>query len=99
LTGASGVLSEVLTFFCEEGPYVRRTVAAYTRSILSSPAITVHPQSDQSFLGGLALHEARPDKEYSHADCISMRAMRLEGIAEVLTDDDHFKQEGFTILL
>jgi hypothetical protein len=28
-----------------------------------------------------------------------MLAMRREGITEVLTDDDHFTQEGFTILL
>jgi predicted nucleic acid-binding protein len=93
------VLSEVLTFFCEEGQYVRQTVAAYVRDILNNPAITVHPQSDQSFLSGLALYEARPDKAYSHADCISMLAMRQEVITEVLTDDDHFTQEGFTKLL
>ena len=77
---------------------MRQTVAAYVRDILNNPAITVHPQSDQSFLSGLALYEARPDKAYSHADCISMLAMRQEVITEVLTDDDHFTQEGFTIL-
>src|SRR5271166_3190345 len=63
------------------------------------PAITVHPQSSQSFLSGLALYEARPDKEYSLTDCISMLVMRQEAITEVLTNDDHYKQEGFTILL
>jgi predicted nucleic acid-binding protein len=93
------VLSEVLTFFCEEGPHVRQTVAAYVRSILNDSAITVYPQSDQSFLNGLALYEARQDKEYSHADCISMQMMRQQGIIEVLTDDDHFTQEGFVKLL
>ena len=77
------VLSEVLTFFCDEGPYVRQTVAAYIRSILSDPAIAVQPQSDQSFLGGLALYEARPDKQYSHADCISMQVMR-NGVSSYL---------------
>jgi predicted nucleic acid-binding protein len=93
------VYSEVLTYFCEEGPYVRQTVVAYVRNILNDPSITVHPQSDRSFLSGLAHSEARPDKQYSHADCISMLAMRQDGITEVLTDDNHFKQEGFTILL
>jgi predicted nucleic acid-binding protein len=32
-------------------------------------------------------------------DCISMVTMRREGITEVLTDDDHFVQEGFIKLL
>jgi predicted nucleic acid-binding protein len=93
------VLSEVLTYFCEHGRHVRQTATAFIRNILSDPAITVQPQSDQSFLGGLALYEARPDKEYSLADCISMLAMRHEAITDVLTNDDHFTQEGFTILL
>jgi hypothetical protein len=30
---------------------------------------------------------------------ISMEAMRQEGISEILTHDNHFTQEGFTILL
>ena len=93
------VLSEVLTFFCEHGRQVRQTVAAFVRQILTNPAITLHPQSDQSFLDGLAFYEARPDKEYSLTDCISMLIMRQQGITEVLTSDDHFTQEGFTKLL
>jgi predicted nucleic acid-binding protein len=93
------VLSEVLTYFCEHGRFVRQTVTAFIRNILNNPSILIRPQSDQTFLSGLALYEARPDKEYSHADCVSMLAMRQEGITEVLTDDEHFKQEGFTILL
>jgi len=28
-----------------------------------------------------------------------MEAMRQEGITDILTHDDHFTQEGFTILL
>ena len=58
------------------------------------------PQSHQSFLDGLALYKARPDKGYSLTDCISMQVMRREGITEILTHDDHFTQEGwFAILL
>ncbi len=92
-------LSEVPTYFCEHGRHVRQTVTAFVRNILNDPAITVRPQSTQSFLDGLALNEARPDKGYSLADWISMLAMRQEAIADVLTDDDHFTQEGFTVLL
>jgi len=61
--------------------------------------VIVRPQTHQSFLDGLALYKARPDKEYSLTDCISMEAMRQEGISEILTHDNHFTQEGFTILL
>ncbi len=57
------------------------------------------PQSDRSFQAGFALYQARPDKKYSLTDCISMQAMRQEGITEILTHDGHFTQEGFSILL
>ena len=33
------------------------------------------------------------------AYCISMEAMRQEGITEIFTHDNHFIQEGFIILL
>jgi predicted nucleic acid-binding protein len=67
--------------------------------IHADPSITVLPQTRQRFEDGFALYKARPDKEYSLTDCISMETMRQEGINEVLTHDNHFKQEGFTILL
>jgi predicted nucleic acid-binding protein len=49
-------------------------------------------------MAALTLYEARPDKEYSLTDCRSMVALRARGISEVLTNDHHFTQEGFTIL-
>jgi uncharacterized protein len=58
----------------------------------------VIPQSRESFLAGIALYDARPDKEYSLTDCISMQTMRREGLTEVLTNDRHFEQEGFRAL-
>jgi len=36
---------------------------------------------------------------FGMTDCISMEAMRREGLSEVLTSDEHFTQEGFTCLL
>ena len=56
------VLSEVVTFFCEHGRQVRQTAAALVRQMLTDPAITVHPQSDQVFPDALGLYEACPDK-------------------------------------
>jgi predicted nucleic acid-binding protein len=68
------------------------------RRLYQRPTVTVHPHSRGSFLTGLALYEARPDKGYSLSDCISMETMRQEGITEILTHDAHFTQEGFIIL-
>ncbi len=47
----------------------------------------------------LALFEARPDKEWSMADCASFEVMRSRGITRALTADKHFEQAGFEALL
>jgi predicted nucleic acid-binding protein len=92
------VLTEYLTFFSTSPEPLRREVAESVEGILASPVIRVIPQSRESFLAGLQLYRARPDKGYSLVDCISMQAMRKEGLTEVLTNDRHFEQEGFRAL-
>lgn len=79
------VLTEVLAF-CSSDEGLRSDAAKIVRSILSAHSVRVIPQSHESFLTGLALYEARPDKGYSLTDCISMQAMRREGLVEVLTN-------------
>jgi uncharacterized protein len=92
------VLAEVLATFSAQGAARRRTAVVATHRILASASVDVVPQSHDSFLAGLALYEARPDKEYSLVDCISMHVMRARGLFEALTHDHHFEQEGFVRL-
>ena len=56
-------------------------------------------QSHESFQRGLDRYANRSDKGYSLQDCVSMNVMEAEGIAEILTGDHHFEQEGFTVLM
>lgn len=92
------VLAEYLTFFSAKSQYMRRRVVATVEAIMSDPGIRVITQSHDSFLAGLDLYRARPDKGYSLTDCISMQTMRREGLTEALTNDRHFEQEGFRAL-
>jgi predicted nucleic acid-binding protein len=78
---------------------LRKTAAQMVRRILDNPNVAVLAQTRSAFLEGLDLFESRPDKSYSLTDCISMQAMRREGLTEILTHDHHFVQEGFTILM
>jgi uncharacterized protein len=66
---------------------------------LSNPNIEVIPQERALFIAGVSLYEKRLDKGYSLTDCISMVAMRKQGLTEALTNDDHFEQEGFVVLI
>jgi uncharacterized protein len=93
------VFVEFLAHFSGYGRQAREGATLYFDTVLNDPGILVLPQSHQSFLCGYALYKARPDKDYSLTDCISMEAMRQEAITDVLTHDNHFAQGGFTILL
>jgi predicted nucleic acid-binding protein len=89
------VVTEFLTFFGGKGPLLRVKAVAVARNLFTDPTIRVLPQTHATFQAGFDLYAARPDKEYSLTDCISMATMRREGIDSVLTDDRHFQQEGF----
>jgi uncharacterized protein len=91
------VLTEVLAF-CSSDMDLRKEATRAVRRILTAGNVRVLPQSRESFLDGLDLYEARPDKGYSLADCISMQTMRREGLTDVLANDRHFEQEGFRAL-
>jgi predicted nucleic acid-binding protein len=92
------ILTEFLNAFSATGPAGRTYAAATVHDIRNDPHTTVLPQTRADFDVALALYEARPDKAYSLTDCRSMAALRALGITEVLTNDHHFTQEGFTIL-
>jgi predicted nucleic acid-binding protein len=93
------VLTELLDGLAQRGTHLRQAAARAVRKILDDRRVTVHPQSRESFLAGLHLYEQRYDKVYSLVDCISMTTMRHLGISEVLTNDHHFTQESFEVVL
>ena len=92
------VFTEFLTYFSGMGPNWRAKAAAFVHDARNDPLLHVLPQTRAGFDAALVVYEARLDKGYSLTYCRSMNAMRSLGIAEALTNDWHFTQEGFTIL-
>ena len=93
------VLTEFLAALASAGNFYRERAALTAERVLQREDMTVLPQTREVFLDGLALYRKRLDKGYSLTDCISMNACRAEGITEILTNDHHFTQEGFTVLI
>jgi predicted nucleic acid-binding protein len=92
-----GVLTEFLAFFAEDGPMVRQRVVKGVRDMLANRRFTIARMSDL-FPGALTLYERRPDKGFSLTDCASMVLMKRLDISHVLTNDHHFRQEGFVVV-
>jgi predicted nucleic acid-binding protein len=92
------VLTEFLNFFSGFEATIKAGAAQRAKLILQNATVQVISQSRETFLAGLQLYSHRLDKGYSLTDCISMQTMKSLGITEVLTHDNHFAQEGFTVL-
>jgi len=91
------ILTEFLTYFAAGGRNSRSKAAAFVLNLLRRSDYRVERASDL-FETALSLYSKRPDKEYSLVDCMSMVLMRERGITHVLTNDHHFRQEGFTVV-
>lgn len=93
------VLTEFLTALSRGEPQVRLAAVRRVRALQSDSSVRVMPQSRASFRKALDRYEARDDKGYSLQDCASMNVMEAQSITEILTNDHHFEQEGFTVLM
>jgi predicted nucleic acid-binding protein len=99
LVTTDAVFVEVLAFFAEAGPRARAEAAALVDEARSDSQTRVLPQTRELFDAALDLYRRRLDKRYSLTDCMSMVICRELEITEVLTHDQHFAQEGLSVLL
>jgi len=99
ITTTDEVLTEFLNYFGARGAFFRAAATQLVERMRSNQAIQITAQTHDGFLAGYQLYQQRPDKGYSLTDCISIEVMRRETINDVLSNDDHFMQEGFSCLL
>ena len=71
----------------------------FSRSILTDVTIELIWVDAVLHESAVTLLEKRTDKSYSLCDAVSFVLMRERGMAEALTTDRHFEQEGFVRLL
>lgn len=93
------VLAEFLNYFGTRGTFFRSAAIRLVERMQQDPMIRIVPQDHEGFANGFQLYRSRPDKGYSLTDCISMEFIRGQGINDVLSNDEHFSQEGFCCLL
>ena len=99
LVTTESVLIEVLNYFSSYRPEIREVATGTVERTIGNSEIDFVRQRVDDFLKGVRLYAARPDKDYSLTDCISMNVMSERGITDVLTHDRNFAQEGFRLLL
>jgi len=94
----SGVLEEVIPLStARKSP--RELALRYISEIIDDPTIVVVWVDKPLLRRALDLLHARPDKTYSLCDALSFILMKERALADALTTDRHFEQEGFRRLL
>ena len=93
------VLVEVLNFFAKFGPLQRRTAVNLLFDLQADNGVDIIAQSTRQFWNAVAYYNARPDQQWGLVDCASFQLMAERGIRQALTNDRHFAQAGFTILM
>jgi len=93
------VLAETLNFMSVYGAQGRSAAVNLIRSFEHSTNVKVEPQSSEQFWNAVDFYNARPDQEWGLVDCASFQLMQANNIQDALTNDHHFTQAGFTILM
>ncbi len=91
------VLVEFANFFSARQE--RAKAAQLCQGILERELFHVVPADRSLLADGLSLYESRADKTWSLTDCISILVMKRGSPSDALTNDHHFEQAGFRILL
>lgn len=79
--------------------FPRPAVLAFVMDLLDNPDVETVWVNEQLHRKAMKLLVDRQDKTYSLCDAVSFVLMRQRNMAEALTTDRHFEQEGFVRLL
>ena len=90
---------EVLNFMGGYGEVKRRAAVSLVTGFKSSTRVKVEPVRTEQFWNAVDFYNARPDQEWGLVDCASFQLMQANSIQDALTNDHHFTQAGFTILM
>jgi predicted nucleic acid-binding protein len=77
----------------------RGPALSFLADLLDNPVVNVVWVGEDPHREAIDLLLARPDKTYSLCDSVSFILMRRAKLADALSTDRHFKQEGFRRLL
>jgi len=78
---------------------LRHLMTPFRQRLQQSKRIEIVHVDRSLFERGWSLYEQRPDKEWGLVDCISFVLMQERGILHAVTNDHHFEQAGFVVLL
>lgn len=77
----------------------RKSVIEFVDKLQKSPSIEIVKITDEIHSSSWELYKQRKDKNWGITDCTSFEVMRILGIKKAFTNDKHFEQAGYSLVL
>jgi len=80
-------------------PEHRRGIIEFINRIEKSPSVNIFKITDELYKSAWHLYQHRMDKDWGITDCTSFEVMKALSIEKAFTNDKHFEQAGYRILV
>jgi predicted nucleic acid-binding protein len=77
----------------------RKTVVEFVDKLQKSPSVEIVKITDEIYDRAWELYKQRKDKNWGITDCTSFEVMRIFNIKKAFTNDKHFEQAGYSVVL
>lgn len=77
----------------------RKAVIEFVDKLEMSPSVEIIKIADEMYNNAWALYQQRMDKDWGITDCTSFEVMRMFNIKKALTNDKHFEQAGYSLVV
>lgn len=77
----------------------RKAVIEFIDRLEKSPSVEIIKITDETYNNAWRLYQQRLDKEWGITDCTSFEVMKMLDIKKAFTNDKHFEQAGFSLVV
>ena len=77
----------------------RKAVVEFINKLERSPSVEIVKITDEIYNNAWALYQQRMDKNWGITDCTSFEVMRMFNIRKAFTNDKHFEQAGYSVVV
>ncbi|MBI3991367.1 MAG: type II toxin-antitoxin system VapC family toxin [Candidatus Omnitrophica bacterium] len=77
----------------------RKAVIEFIDKLEKSPSVEIVKITDEIYNNAWRLYQQRMDKDWGIIDCTSFEVMRIFNLKKAFTNDKHFKQAGYSLVI
>jgi len=77
----------------------RKTAIEFIDKLEKSPSVQIIRITDEIYNNAWTFYKQRMDKDWGITDCTSFEVMRAFNVKKAFTNDKHFEQAGYSLLV